>query len=170
MPVWCAALSVSVSLSLSLSLSPLTNLSPSPPLPPVPPLSPCAHAKQLGNLLHTVGLRRMNEPSPDAGPSDAPGADELQEAAALLRESLERSRGVLGDRNLNTHITRSNLGAVLRNLGALDEAASCIREAVEGVAAVGRTRGADDLQVARVREGFGELDQPLAAYAGPLDS
>ena len=67
----------------------------------------------------------------------------------------------------HTLITRSNLGALLRNMGELDEAASCIREAVKGATEVGRTRGELDPQMAHLREGFDQLDQPVAAYAGP---
>lgn len=52
-------------------------------------------------------------------------------------------------------------------MGELDEAASCIREAVKGATEVGRTRGELDPQMAHLREGFDQLDQPVAAYAGP---
>ena len=117
----------------------------------------------LGNLLHTVGMKQIDT---FGAPSlaVAPGEDALREATELLREALEKSREILGGGHLNTLISTSNLGALLRNRGELDEAAALIRDAVEGVATAGRRIGGRHPHLAYIAAGLRELDQPISAY------
>lgn len=96
----------------------------------------------LGNILHACGLLE---------PTFIPGRglnkkreDLLGQGTALLREALEASKAVHGERHIETLISSSNLGSALRTLaGGLesseestdvqDEATSLIRDAVAGL-------------------------------------
>lgn len=115
----------------------------------------------LGNFLHALALQRGQEHNGDKL-ADAPGSEAMEEAASLLRESLERSRRLLGARSLNTLITGSNFGACLRSMGKLDEAAVLIREAVEGVAEVAHGREEREPDMEYVHEGLSALTSVVA--------
>ena len=110
----------------------------------------------LGNALHTRGLQQMET---FGAPADSPGKVELDEAAQLLRDALERSRDVLGAQHMDTLISSSNLGVLLRNRGdRLDEAKDLIRVAVEGVAEARTVLGDTHPHVSHMQEGLTELE------------
>ena len=97
----------------------------------------------MGNALHTVGMRLVAEETPEDPPEGraAAGQAALKESSALLRESLERSKEVLGATHIDTLVTASNMAALLQHQGELDEAAALVREAIEGVSEAKKAMG-----------------------------
>ena len=92
----------------------------------------------LGNILHACGLL---EPKFIAGRGpNRKREDLLEQGTALLREALEGSKAVHGERHIETLIGSSNLGSALRTLAGDtedsevgDEATGLIRDAVAGI-------------------------------------
>ena len=128
----------------------------------------------LGNLLHACGLLE---------PQFIPGRglnrkreDLLEQGTALLREALDASKAVHGERHIETLIGSSNLGSALRTLGGdlesatmdsakeartvlrwtrmNEEATGLIREAVAGIVGAKAELETMPLLKASVLEGF----------------
>ncbi len=84
---------------------------------------------------------------------------EHEEADALLREAIERSRRTLGDDNQATLLVLNNLGMLLLRRGLASEAEPLLREVLETSR---RTLGADHPQTLMSVDNFRKVTESLA--------
>jgi hypothetical protein len=130
----------------------------------------------LGNLLHARGLAQPKFKREFGMTStNTKREKELQQGAALLRESLEASRAVHGPKHLDTLISASNLGSALRSLGSdgtnqaiSEEASSLIQDAVEGIADAWASENLEHKP--RAREALRQGLEDVLAQPSPVEA